>query len=563
MKIAIAQLNPTVGDVSGNSDLVVAAAQRASAAGADLFVVSELVISGYPPKDLLNREGFVAACDRAVAKLAETVDPRMGILVGHPSHWNLPEGAIGNAASLLHAGKIQTTVYKCLLPNYDVFDERRYFLQAEMAAPIEFRGTRLGVHICEDAWYGEPGTTYHLPPENRNEPVADLAAAGAGVLINLSASPFEIDKPHRRAHIIRQHVMRHRLPFVFVNQVGGNDDLVFDGQSFVFDDAGREICRLAPFASDFAICEVDFETTSSEYTSLPPLPTVGAVRPRSADLLDALVLGLRDYVHKSGFRDCVLGLSGGIDSALACYIATAAVGPEHVHGLALPSRYSSEHSVSDARQLADALGIDFEVVPIDAIHAAYEATPVAGTDLTSQPGGLTDQNLQARIRGALVMIRSNRHGWLALATGNKSELAVGYCTLYGDMAGGFAVLADVYKRDVYAVARYINEVRERREVIPAGSLTKAPSAELAPNQFDQDTLPPYPVLDAVLEGLIEREASIETLSREFPPETVRWVAARLDRNEFKRRQMPPGIKLSHRAFGSGRRMPMAAKFNWE
>jgi NAD+ synthase (glutamine-hydrolysing) len=268
-------------------------------------------------------------------------------------------------------------------------------------------------------------------------------------------------------------------------------------------------------------------------------------------------------MRKSGFRDCVLGLSGGIDSALACYIAAAAVGPEHVHGLALPSRYSSEHSISDARQLAETLGIDFEVVPIDAIHRTYEATPVAGADLASQPAGLADQNLQARIRGALVMIRSNRHGWLALATGNKSELAVGYCTLYGDMAGGFAVLADVFKRDVYAVARHINDEREKREVIPARSLSKAPSAELAPNQFDQDTLPPYPVLDAILEALIEREVSIETLSRQYPPETVRWVATRLDRNEFKRRQMPPGIKLSQRAFGSGRRMPMAAKFDWE
>jgi len=282
-------------------------------------------------------------------------------------------------------------------------------------------------------------------------------------------------------------------------------------------------------------------------------------RHREADLLDALILGLRDYVRKSGFHDCVLGLSGGIDSALACYIAAQAVGPGHVHGLALPSRHSSEHSVSDASQLADALGIDFNIVPIDAVHAAYESTPVAQEDLASQPGGLADQNLQARIRGAIVMIRSNRHGWLALATGNKSELAVGYCTLYGDMAGGFAVLADVFKRDVYAVARYINTDREKREIIPAGSLTKAPSAELAPNQFDQDTLPPYPILDGILEGLIEREASVATLCGQFPPETVRWVARRLDRNEFKRRQMPPGIKLSQRAFGSGRRMPMAAR----
>ena len=560
MKIAIAQLNPTVGDVSGNSALVYSAACRARDAGADLLVVSELVISGYPPKDLLLREGFVAACDRAVTALAARVDPKLGVLVGHPSRWNLPENSIGNAASLLLGGQVQKTIYKCLLPNYDVFDERRYFLSAESAAPIEFGGMRLGVHICEDAWYGEPGTAYHLKSENRRDPVAELAAAGAELFINLSASPFEIDKPHRRARIIAGHIARHKIPFVFVNQVGGNDDLVFDGNSLVVDSAQKSVLQLAPFESDFATCEI---TQPSLTTSYPPSPSLAVSRPREADLLDALILGLKDYMRKSGFGDCVLGLSGGIDSALACYIAAAAAGPRHVHGLALPSRYSSEHSVSDARQLAEAMGIDFEVVRIDAIHAAYEATAVVGADLASQPAGLADQNLQARIRGALVMIRSNRHGWLTLATGNKSELAVGYCTLYGDMAGGFAVLADVFNRDVYAVTRYINETRERREVIPAGSLTKAPSAELAPNQFDQDTLPPYPLLDAILEGLIEREMSVESLSRQFPPEIVRWVAGKLDRNEFKRRQMPPGIKLSQRAFGSGRRMPMAAKFDWE
>ena len=560
MKLAIAQLNPTVGDVSGNSELVYAAACRARDAGADLLVVSELAISGYPPKDLLLREGFVAACDRAVTALAARVDPRLGVLVGHPSCWNLPETSIGNAASLLFGGQVQKTIYKCLLPNYDVFDERRYFLPAESDAPIEFKGVRLGVHICEDAWYGEAGTAYHLKPENRRDPVAELAAAGADLFINLSASPFEIDKPHRRARIVSAHVAKHKIPFVFVNQAGGNDDLVFDGNSLVFDSERVLKLQLAPFESDFATFEI---TQKAVIASSPPTPSLAVSRPREADLLDALVLGLKDYMRKSGFHDCVLGLSGGIDSALACYIAAAAAGPEHVHGLALPSRYSSEHSVSDARQLAAALGVDFEVVPIDAIHAAYEATPIAGADLASQPAGLADQNLQARIRGALVMIRSNRYGWLTLATGNKSELAVGYCTLYGDMAGGFAVLADVFKRDVYAVARYINETREGREVIPAGSLTKAPSAELAPNQFDQDTLPPYPVLDAILEGLIEREMSVETLSRQFPAETVRWVAGKLDRNEFKRRQMPPGIKLSQRAFGSGRRMPMAAKFDWD
>ena len=561
MKIALAQINPTIGDVTGNCDLVAAAARQAHEAGAELVVVSELAVSGYPPKDLLLREGFVAACDTAVTKLASAVAPNTAVLVGHPSRWNLPAGAIGNAASLLSGGQVVKTIYKCLLPNYDVFDERRYFLPAESAVPVEFGGLRLGVHICEDAWHGEPGTGYHLKPENRHDPLAELAAAGADVFINLSASPFEIDKPHRRTKLIERHIGRHKIPFVFVNQVGGNDDLVFDGNSLVYDASGSEVAHLAPFASDFALCEISPREKLTR--SLTASPSLTVSRPRPADLLDALVLGLRDYVRKSGFRDCVLGLSGGIDSALACYIAAAAVGPEHVHGLALPSRYSSEHSVADAKKLAEAIGVDFNIVPIDAIHAAYEATPVAGTDLASPAAGLADQNLQARIRGAIVMIRSNRHGWLALATGNRSELAVGYCTLYGDMAGGFAVLADVFKRDVYAVSRYINDEREGREVIPESSLTKAPSAELAPNQFDQDTLPPYPVLDAILEGLIEREMSVTTLSRQFPPETVRWVASRLDRNEFKRRQMPPGIKLSQRAFGSGRRMPMAAKFNWE
>jgi NAD+ synthase (glutamine-hydrolysing) len=278
--------------------------------------------------------------------------------------------------------------------------------------------------------------------------------------------------------------------------------------------------------------------------------------------LDALVLGLRDYARKSGFTDCVLGLSGGIDSAVAAAVAARALGPERVHGLALPSRHSSEHSLADARVLAERLGIDLEVVPIDAMHRAYEQAASVGADLASQPGGLADQNLQARIRGACVMTRSNRHGWLALATGNKSELAVGYCTLYGDMAGGFAVLADLFKRDVYALARYLNQ-QAGKDLIPESSLTKAPSAELAPNQFDQDTLPPYPVLDAILEGLVEQELSVAELAQQFPLETVRWVQSRVDRNEFKRRQMAPGIKLSARAFGTGRRMPMAARFDWE
>jgi len=557
VKIALAQLNPTVGDLQGNTELVRLAAENALALGADLLVTSELVISGYPPKDLLLREGFAHACDRAVSSLAKQLPRGLAVLVGHPTKWGATEGRIANGASLLLDGEVLDTIHKTLLPNYDVFDEQRYFRPAERVRPVELRGVKLGVHICEDAWYGEPNTFYHDRPLQQSDPVAELVSLGADALINLSASPFEKDKPHRRLNILQRHVSRHRKPFMFVNQVGGNDDLVFDGNSLALDSAANVIEELAPFAEDLRVVDL-MPSAPQPVNSSPRHP----IRPREADLLDALVLGLRDYLRKSGFKDCVLGLSGGIDSALAAYIATQAVGPDHVHGLLMPSRHSSEHSVSDAKLLAENLGIDHAIIPIDEMHRAYEATRVVGADLTSQPGGLADQNLQARIRGALVMIRSNRQGWLALATGNKSELAVGYCTLYGDMAGGFAVLCDLLKHDVYAVSRYINEVRERREVIPINSITKAPSAELAPGQFDQDTLPPYPVLDAILEGLIEREESVATLSEQFPAETVRWVAAKLDRNEFKRRQMPPGIKLTARAFGSGRRMPMAAKFDF-
>lgn len=550
MKLALAQLNPTVGDVTGNRQLVIEAIQQAHAVGADLVVLSELVISGYPPKDLLLREGFAEACDRAVDKIAAAIPPEIGVLVGHPSARNVPEGRTANACSLLHQGRVQTTIHKLLLPNYDVFDERRYFRPADGVAPIVFQGKRLGVHICEDAWWGEPDTFYHVDPPSLVDPVAALAAAGVDLFINLSASPFETRKPLRREGLLRRHVQRHQRPFVFVNQVGGNDDLVFDGHSFMLDDHGQKIVQLAGFESQLHVIEVDV---------LPP-PLVASETPVEAQLLDALILGLRDYMGKSGFTDCVLGLSGGIDSALAAYIAAQAVGPAHVHGLMMPSRFSSEHSVADAVKLASNIGMDAQLIAIDPVHRAYETLDVVGPELLGAPAGIADQNLQARIRGATVMIRSNHYGWLPLATGNKSELAMGYCTLYGDMAGGFAVLADMLKRDVYAVSRYINAVREQREVIPQNVIDKAPSAELAPNQFDQDTLPPYPLLDAILSGLVEDEVSVETLCRQYPAETVKWVARRLDRNEYKRRQIPPGIKLSARAFGSGRRMPMAAKY---
>lgn len=545
MKVGLAQINPTVGDISGNSQLICASVEQCAAAGAELVVTPELAVSGYPPKDFLLRAGFVDRCDQAVTRLAADLPRDVGVIVGHPTHRGLDANGTANAASLLHQGRIVATRHKHLLPNYDVFDERRYFRPGTNSEPVEFGAHRLGIHICEDAWFGEPQTAY------RRDPVQELCDQGCDVLINLSASPFEVDKRERRLRLLKRHVERHGVPMVFVNQVGGNDDLVFDGNSLVIDRRGHVAAHLAPFQTDHGVFPIEQSAAEAE------LPQ----RTRSADQLDALVLGLRDYLGKCGFSDCVLGLSGGIDSALACYVAAQAVGPQHVHGLLMPSRHSSRHSVEDARQLAENLGVDHEVIPIDPIQQAYEAAAVVGADLASEPGGLADQNLQARIRGAMVMIRSNRHGWLALATGNKSELAVGYCTLYGDMAGGFAVLSDVFKRDVYAMARFVNEHREGREVIPRGTIEKPPSAELAPDQVDQDTLPPYPILDGILQGLIEDETSVEQLSDRFDAETVRWVLQRLDRNEFKRRQMPPGIKLSQRAFGSGRRMPMAARFD--
>ncbi len=549
MKIALAQLNPIVGDLAGNSALVVQAANEADGK-ADLLVCPELVLCGYPPKDLLARQGFVEACDHAVQELAKKLPRSLGVIVGHPTAKDVPGQRIANAASLLHGGRVVATVQKCLLPNYDVFDEQRYFRRAMSAAPIEFQGRKLGVHICEDAWWPAPDTYYDQEPSRYVDPVSQLAEAGAEILINISASPYEVQKLKRRQELMAAHASKHGLPMVFVNQVGGNDDLVFDGASFVLAKDGSPRTQLAQFESDSAIVDL---------SELPPLVAANAPS-REHEMFEALVLGLGDYVRKCGFKGCVLGLSGGIDSALATCIAAHAVGHENVHVVLMPSRYSSDHSVDDSKALAENLGIDWEVVPIDQVHSAYEATTVISADLAVNPAGLAEQNLQARIRGAMVMVRSNAHGWLPLATGNKSELAVGYCTLYGDMCGGFAVLCDILKRDVYALSRYVNQ-RAGREVIPNNIIDKPPSAELAPDQFDDDTLPPYPVLDAILQGLVEEERSIDALAEEHSRDMVEWVAKRVDRNEFKRRQMPPGIKLSPRAFGTGRRMPIAARIS--
>ena len=549
VKIALAQLNPTVGAIRSNADLALAAVEEALQKGAQLVVTPELLISGYPPKDLLLRESFVVECDRVVDELARRLPPEIGLLLGHPTHKMVPENRIANAASLLFNGEVQQTIHKTLLPNYDVFDEQRYFRPSANTTPIQFQNLLLGVHICEDAWWGETTTFYDDPATRQPDPIDQLASSGVDLFINLSASPFELNKPGRRLEIARRHVAAHDRPLLFVNQVGGNDDLVFDGASFALGPNASPATFLPAFESSVAVIDTN------------DLAGRSAPRPlaREASLLDALTLGLRDYMRKCGFSDCILGLSGGIDSAVAACIAARALGPNHVHALLMPSRFSSDHSVDDAVELSNALGIDHEIVPIESIHSAYTKSATVGPELLGSPAGLADQNLQARIRGALVMVRSNHNGWLALATGNKSELAIGYCTLYGDMAGGFAVLCDVFKQDVYALAEHINSSAKDAPPIPNRTLTKPPSAELAPNQVDQDTLPEYPLLDGILRGLIEEERSVQSLATEFPAATVEWVASRLDKNEFKRRQMPPGIKLSARAFGSGRRMPMAAR----
>ena len=557
MRLALAQINPIVADLTGNARLIEQAAREAAERDpdVDLIVFPELAICGYPPKDLLLRKGFVDQCDRAIDDLAARLQDGPAVLVGHPTARGRAaghEGLLGNAASILSGGQIEATVFKQLFPNYDVFDEERYFHFDVVAEPVAFAGERLGIHICEDAWFGMPNTFYHVS-DDRVSPVAALAEQGATILVNLSASPFELDKPDLRIDLMAGHAREAGLPYVFVNQVGGNDDLVFDGQSFVVHGDGSLAARLKAFESDLRIVD----------TADLPHPTQDPPARREARLLDALTLGVKDYLRKCGFREAVLGLSGGIDSAVAAAIACRAIGAENVHGLMMPSRYSSEHSVADAVALAENLGMPAETVPIDAVHQAYEATPTIGDDLSLDPAGLADQNLQARIRGAMVMVRSNHHGWIALATGNKSEIAVGYCTLYGDMAGGFAVLCDVFKEDVYAVARYINELAaaDGRKAIPVSTVDKPPSAELAPDQQDSDSLPPYPILDEILRAFVEEEASADELVDRFDRDTVYWVLRALDRNEFKRRQMAPGIKLSARAFGSGRRMPMAARFD--
>jgi len=551
MKIALAQLNPTVGDIEGNRRRILDAYSKAAAMGVDLVVTGELSLVGYPPRDLLLKPRFVADNLAAFERLVGGVG-RAGLLVGFVDRSVGTHGLpLHNAAALVAEGRVLAKKHKALLPMYDVFDELRYFEPGRGAHVVEFAGMKLGLSICEDIWTqetaGGPASRFY-----HGNPVAELVRAGADVLVNMSASPFEIRKFAQRRDLVRTQARKHRRPVVYVNQVGGNDELVFDGASFAMDASGALVAQLAAFEEGLALVEIPGAKRLSPEPV--PMPDVVALR-------QALVLGLGDYVRKCGFRDVVLGLSGGVDSSVVACLAAEALGADHVVGVAMPSRYSSPHSLEDAEALARNLGVRFLVIPIEQPHRAMEMA-LAEAFKSAKPD-VTEENVQARIRGHLLMALSNKFGWLVLSTGNKSELACGYCTLYGDMAGGLAVISDVPKTLIYELARQINTDADRSP-IPDRVLEKPPSAELRPNQTDQDSLPPYDVLDAILDLYVRQERSRdEIVEAGFDSEIVQKVIRLVDRNEYKRRQAAPGLKVTSRAFGVGRRMPIAQGYNAE
>jgi NAD+ synthase (glutamine-hydrolysing) len=561
MRIALAQINPTVGDITRNAGKILEFAASARRQGAAMVVFPELSITGYPPKDLLLKPGFVEDNLRAVEEIAAKLPPDIDAVVGYAERNRNPVGRpLHNAVALLRGGRIESRHFKTLLPTYDVFDEGRYFEPGPVSETENLvtvgRDDGLltaGLTICEDLWNDEkliPRRLYH------QNPLADLQAAGAQLLINASASPFVVGKHEFRLELFGSQVKRFGCPLVYVNQVGGNDELVFDGNSCAFDAGGNLIAHAKDFREDLVVVDVGNAGVLPASGRPGYGEEAGAARLRS--IHDALVMGLRDYVRKCGFKSVVLGLSGGIDSALTAALAVEALGKDRVVGVAMPSRFSSGHSVDDARRLAENLGVQFHVVPIKAVHDAYEATlaPV----FAGLPQDVTEENLQARIRGALLMAFSNKFNHLLLTTGNKSEMAVGYATLYGDMCGGLAVISDVPKTTVYDLSEFVNQ-RAGRDVIPRNTITKPPSAELRPDQTDQDSLPPYATLDAILFRYVEEEKSAAEIAAEgFDPATVERVIKLIDRSEYKRRQAPPGIKVTSRAFGFGRRMPIAQNY---
>ena len=538
MKVALAQTNPLVGDLDGNRLKVLDALEAAEVDGVDLVVFPELTLIGYPPRDLLDHESFIDASLDAFHKVVHEVGDAAAVIGTIDRDVSGRTPALLNAAALVHRGKVVSVHHKCLLPTYDVFDELRYFSPAETVTVTALDGTTLGISICEDAWNDE---SFWSRRRYESDPVAELVSAGAEILINISASPYAFGKRDLRLHMLSELAAKHGKFLVMVNQVGGDDELVFDGGSAVFAPDGRIVAHAAAFAEDFVTVALSADAHAADV----PAEDV-------SHLHAALSLGLRDYVTKSGFREVVVGLSGGIDSAVTACIAADALGSENVRGVAMPSPYSSQHSIDDAKTLAGNLGIRFDVVRIDDIFSGF------GEGLKELFAGTkpdtAEENIQARIRGVILMAISNKFGALVLATGNKSELSVGYCTLYGDMCGSLAVLGDVPKTTVYELARYINR---DREIIPENTLTKPPSAELKPDQTDQDTLPPYDVLDGILTAYVEDRKDTDAIVKlGFDADTVRRVIRMIRQSEYKRKQAAPVIKVTSKAFGMGRRIPI-------
>jgi NAD+ synthase (glutamine-hydrolysing) len=571
VRLALAQINTVVGDLEGNRALILGRLEEAREAGSDLVLFPELAVTGYPPEDLLLRPGFVRAAKRSLEQIARE-SRGLTALVGVP--WF--DGDLFNACAVCADGEVKAIYRKRFLPNYGVFDEDRYFASGRDLVALRCGETLVGVTICEDMW--QPGP-----------PATELALAGCQLLVNVSASPFHVGKDREREEMFALRARDTSSFVAFVNAIGGQDELIFDGHSLVLDDEGEVVARAPGFEEALLIVDVDptaaiarrlrdvrRRALAREQDEAPELTIVdvtpaekppsdklsqGTVAPLSDDLEQmrlALELGLRDYVDKNGFRDVVVGSSGGIDSALTVALAVEALGPDRVHGVSMPSRFSSEATRTDARRLGENLGIDFRELPIDDVISSFER--VLAPNFGELPHDLTEENLQARARGVLLMALSNKFGWLVIATGNKSELSVGYATLYGDMAGGFALLKDVYKTDVFRLAKHLNE-RAGRELIPQSIIDRAPSAELRDNQLDEDSLPPYPALDRVLEAYVELDRSREELTRDgFDPEVVERAIAMIDRAEYKRRQAPPGVKLRPKAFGRDRRTPITNRW---
>jgi NAD+ synthase (glutamine-hydrolysing) len=564
LRVALAQLNLVVGDLEGNAARIIETYERSEADGCDLVVFPELAITGYPPEDLLLRPAFVAQAQESMEKVASCTGRAVAVL-GFP----LLERDLFNAAAVCANGKVHGVYRKHILPNSTVFDEQRYFTASSTDGPLfNVAGTRVAVTICEDAW-------------SPSGPISTQAAGGAELVVNINGSPYYAGRLRERETLLSTRAADASVPIAYVNLVGGQDELVFDGGSLVFDEQGRLVARAHQFTEDLLVVDLDVRPTFRKRLldprgrwSGPALPEVKVSEahigergeqprvepelPPVREVYEALVLGTRDYVVKNGFTDVIIGLSGGIDSSLVAAIATDALGPGRVLGVLMPSRFSSEGSVTDAEALARNLGIRTVTVPIEAAHGAFLdmlAEPFTGTE-----PGLAEENLQARIRGTVLMALSNKFGALVLTTGNKSELATGYSTLYGDMAGGFSVIKDVPKMLVYALARDRNE-RAGRDLVPESVLDKPPSAELRPDQRDSDSLPDYALLDPILEGYVEGDLSVAELEEAgFDPDIVRRVARLVDRNEYKRRQAPPGVRVSPKAFGKDRRLPITNRW---